>query len=118
MAEVTSLKAGSRDLTSLNEEELRVALLHRMVVIRSELQKWSSTYSRVVHGSSTDVFRGQGKALALLAEQGEMLQREHEQKAVAEGTEGTDARSATGITLVGFESSEGSYQMPENIITL
>ena len=37
-------------------------------------------------------------------------------KAVAEGTEGTDARSATGITLVGFESSEGSYQMPENII--
>ncbi len=76
MAEVTSLKAGSRDLTSLNEEELRVALLHRMVIIRSELQKWGSTYAKVVHGSSTDVFRGQGKALALLAEQGEMLQRD------------------------------------------
>ena len=56
-------------------DELRIELLELMAKLRSALQKWHAAYSRSTSGVAADLVRGQGRALALLAEHGEMPQR-------------------------------------------
>lgn len=56
-------------------EQLRIQLLQIMAKIRGALQKWHAAHARH-RGAATDLFRGQGRALALLAERGEMAQRD------------------------------------------
>lgn len=57
-------------------DELHAALFERSMLFRSAMQRWHTALSRTLGGSSTDIFRGQGRALALLAKHGEMAQRD------------------------------------------
>lgn len=61
---------------NLLHEELQKQLLERMGKVRGALQKWHTAYSRELGATAADTFRGQGKALALLAQHGEMAQRD------------------------------------------
>ena len=57
-------------------EELRIQLLQLIAKTRSALQRLQSAYSRLPGGVAVDLFRGQSRALALLAEHGELAQRD------------------------------------------
>lgn len=57
-------------------DDLRCELLSLMSQMRTELQKFSVSYSRAAGGAAADAYRGQGRALALLAEHGQMRQRD------------------------------------------
>lgn len=57
-------------------QELRAQLLKQLARVRGSLQKWHSAVSRRPGGAAGDMFRGQGRALALLDEHGEMPQRD------------------------------------------
>lgn len=62
--------------SQLAYDELRALLFERMTRIRGALQRWHTALMRTPGGAAMDTFRGQGRALALLAQEGEMTQRD------------------------------------------
>ncbi len=58
------------------DDDLRSHLAESIIRVHNALQKWRSTVVHTSGGAVTDTFRGQGRALALLATRGTMPQRE------------------------------------------
>ena len=65
------------DFTSTDESRLlRWELVLKLDDVRRGLQKWHAAASRVSGSAAADVYRGQGRALAILNRYGEMRQSE------------------------------------------
>ena len=65
------------DLTPVDESRLlRWELVLKLDDVRRGLQKWHAAASRVCGSAAADIYRGQGRALAILNRYGEMRQSE------------------------------------------
>lgn len=72
----TSGSEAAPQVGTLTHEELCAQLLEHIGRLRGALQKWHTAFARKMGTTAADTFRGQGRALALLADKGEMTQRD------------------------------------------